>query len=259
MGKKARVQQFRKGSLVVSSDDVVEGFPVHTGNPPVGPSTGGAEGEAAAAAVDVEDDDIIQDVVARSSRKTNLQDYQLVSGPSAVAAAAAAGAGAGVGTSDSAVVEVEERIKRIVMVCISGSERTSSQVVEKSLDMLLDKTKDLVILLHVRKTNETSGYTGMSEFVPEQTQINSKFKAESYRVLTHYGNMIKHLGYVTRAISVAGDDPGYEISKKVKELSVDLLIIGKPTKSGLSYFFTGNSCESLFKSCDCSVTMIKID
>ncbi|OMJ28473.1 hypothetical protein AYI69_g2058 [Smittium culicis] len=178
----------------------------------------------------------------------NLMNYKISGGQSGYGEEAAA-----VGSGDG------HDIRRVVMVCVSGSKTSSEQVVDKSVKMVLNKNSDLVILLHVRKSNENCGYTGQDEFIPGQADMNNTFKAESYEILTNYGNKLKNLGYVIRAISVAGDDPGSEIAKKVSELSIDLLVVGKPEKSGISYFLSGNSCEKLFKQCDCTITLIKID
>ncbi|PVU98778.1 hypothetical protein BB559_001297 [Furculomyces boomerangus] len=203
------IENIRKGSLVVSSEHVVEGFPEFKGN--------------------------------------KLTGYKISEGGTSKAVAS------GVGYKSSS--DKGGKIKRAVMVCINEGDTTNS-IIKFATQEFVHKDSDLIILIHVRKSNELTGFTGLDEYIPENTDINESFRQQSYELLKLHGNLIKNEGFVIKAISLTGD-PGKEIVRKSKELDVDHVIMGATTAKGIKRVFMGSVTDYCIKHCECSVTVVR--
>lgn len=88
---------------------------------------------------------------------------------------------------------------------------------------------DLVVLLHTRPNSEVapfgSSYTDADLSHHLSEQFEESYKAQSHKVLHHAIKLLKSKNFSVKAISLKGD-AREEITRKVQELGVNLLVIG---------------------------------
>ncbi|OMH83750.1 Universal stress protein A-like protein [Zancudomyces culisetae] len=157
--------------------------------------------------------------------------------------------------SDAEGLEAPHPPSRIVLIAVGESEETQ-KVLDWSLQNIVRKDSDLVVLAHVRKSRAVVGMAGFGAVVTSDEGIEDSFRRDSHSLLKSYGNRIKDDGYNVKAVSIVGE-PGPELCGKVEEIGADLLVLGTRDLSGLKRVFLGSVSEYCCRHAACPVTIVR--
>jgi nucleotide-binding universal stress UspA family protein len=103
---------------------------------------------------------------------------------------------------------------------------------------VLKPDSDLVVLLNVRPIAVVPGPYGAAymDFSSYMMQLEEHNRVQSHNILRKAAAHLKTLGFALKAISLRGD-PRDELTRKVEELHVDLLVIGSRGLGAIKRYF----------------------
>ncbi|OMH78535.1 Universal stress protein A-like protein [Zancudomyces culisetae] len=147
-------------------------------------------------------------------------------------------------------------IKRVIVIAAGETEETQ-KVIDWSLDNVIKKESDLIILAHVRKLQNATGVVGLTDFVAADASVDKGYRKDSHKLLRTFGQRVKQRGYHVKAISITGE-PGPELVNKVEEMNANHLILGTRDLSSFTKMFVGSISDYCVKNAKCPVTVVRV-
>lgn len=161
-------------------------------------------------------------------------------------------------TADDIIHDDHHPNTRVVAIAIDESEASWEALKWAAINVL--RETDLVVLLHSRPNSEVgpfgAAYTD-ADFSHELTeQFEHSYKAQSHSVLKKGIEFLKSKKFYVQAISLKGD-AREELTRKVEELKVKLLVIGSRGMGMLKRTLIGSTSDYLTHHVHCPVLVHK--
>ncbi|KAL1919397.1 uncharacterized protein VTP21DRAFT_2090 [Calcarisporiella thermophila] len=134
----------------------------------------------------------------------------------------------------------DKTVTRIVFIAVDHSPH-SQYAFSWALENFVRPESDLVILANVRQNVMLPGPYGIGtiQFSQFVTNLEEHQRLESHRLLKTLAEKLREKNIMCKAIAMRGD-PREEIVRKIKELKVDVLVMGCRQLGALKRTFLGS-------------------
>ncbi|MDH5300874.1 MAG: universal stress protein [Gammaproteobacteria bacterium] len=169
--------------------------------------------------------------------------------------------------------EKDTKIKKILAAIDIGHEGENEsgnalglQIMELASSQALAEFAELHIVHAWEVFGENMLRHGRGSISPEEVNryVDEEEKRHHQWVEKVYHTSIRNLGedaltYLKPKIHLPKGVPKKVIPKLVKEMDIDLVVMGTVARTGIPGFFMGNTAESILQSINCSVLAVKPD
>ena len=136
--------------------------------------------------------------------------------------------------------EREAHHTRTVVISVDFSEH-SKFTFDWALENIAKKETDLLVFLNCRPISTVPGPYGTSyiDFTDYLHQVELQNRTESHAMLQKYAGAAKLKGFTVKAVALRGD-PRDELTRKIKEIHADLVVMGSRGHGAIKRAFLGS-------------------